>query len=163
VASFIPSWTSRRSPVGWVVTHPTFSEDVAEMKVCRVHVNPELFPHLSHNGFLSAPSLAFLALVNTLRRLFPINDDSDVASIASPSVTLLEGIPSRILSDLHLAPLWGLRVSRCPRGYAVTSTPEGPELPRHGVEVIREPRLFVPILYDLRGHRFRETDRTAVG
>jgi hypothetical protein len=137
---------------GVVVIHKVrfrIAEDVAEMKVRRVHVNPHLFPNLSHDGFLSAPSLAFLALANTLRRLFPINDDSDVASFASPSVTLLGGSLSQILSDSHLSPLWGLRVSRYPRGYAVTSTPEGPELPRYGAEVIKEPRFFVPLPYGL--------------
>ncbi len=80
-----------------------------------------------------------------LRRLFPVNDDSSVASIASPWITLLGGIPSQILSDPHLAPLLGLRISRYPRGYAVTSTPEGPELRQHRDEVIKEPPFFVPI------------------
>ena len=96
-----------------------------------------------------SPYPCLLAIANNLRRLFPINDDSGVASVASPWVTLLGGILSQILSNPHLAPLLGLRVSRYPRGYAVTSTPEGPEFHRHGVEVIKEPRFFVPILYGL--------------
>ncbi|HEV8715697.1 MAG TPA: hypothetical protein VGX03_23070 [Candidatus Binatia bacterium] len=72
-----------------------------------------------------------------------------MASLVSPSVTLLGGILSQILRDPHFAPLLGLRVSRYPRGYAVTSTPEEPELHRHGVEVIKDPHFFVPILYGL--------------
>jgi hypothetical protein len=104
---------------------------------------------LSRAASRSAPILAFLAIANNLRRLFPINDDSGVASFASPSVTLLGGILSQILRDPPLSPLVGLRVSRYPRGYAVTSTPEGPELHRHGVEVIKDPPFFVPIPYGL--------------
>ena len=96
-----------------------------------------------------SPYPCLLAIANNLRRLFPINDDSGVASFTSPSVTLLGGIPSQILGDPHLAPLLGLRISRYPRGYAVTSTPEEPELHRHGVEVIKEPPFFVPIPYGL--------------
>jgi hypothetical protein len=74
---------------------------------------------------------------------------------------MLEGMPSRIPSDHLLSPLVGLRVSRYPRGYAVTSTPEGQEFHLHGNEVIKDQMLST--LYPLSSYEegnFRETDRT---
>ena len=82
--------------------------------------------------------LAMLAQANHPRRLVQPHDDSHVDSYTCPCTALLDGIPSRILGDRLLAPLLGLRVSRYPRGYAFTSTPEGQELHLHGDEVIKD-------------------------
>jgi len=71
--------------------------------------------------------LAILAQANNPRRLVQPNDDSDMGSCTYPCTALLDGIPSRILSDRLLSPLVGLMVSRYPRGYAFSSTPEGQE------------------------------------
>ena len=71
--------------------------------------------------------LALLAQADHPRRLVPANDDSDMGSSACPYATVLDGIPGRIPGDHLLSPLLGWRVSRYPRGYALTSTPEGQE------------------------------------
>jgi len=108
--------------------------------------------------------LAILAQANNPRRLVQPNDDSDVGSCTYPCTALLDGIPSRILSDRLLSPLLGLRVSRYPRGYAFTSTPERQELHLHGDEVIKDPKIST--LYPLSSGgegSFRETDRTSTG
>jgi hypothetical protein len=75
----------------------------------------------------SAPIHAILAVANNPRRLLPPNDDSTMSSCTWPYSALLDGIPSRILSDRLLSPLCGLMISRYRRGYAFTSTPEGQE------------------------------------
>lgn len=85
-----------------------------------------------------ALSLTLLVPAHNPRRLVQRNDASGVASSACPYAALLDGIPSRILSDCLLSPLGGLRVSRYRRGYAVTSTPEGQELHLHGNEVVKD-------------------------
>ena len=65
-----------------------------------------------------------LAVADNPRRLLQRNDDSSVGSTkAYPYSALLGGISGRIPRDRHLASLWGLRVSRYPRGYAVSPTP----------------------------------------
>ena len=54
-------------------------------------------------------------------------------------------------------------VSRDPREYAFTSTPEEQELHLHGDEVVKEPMILA--LYPLPSceeGRFRETDRTSM-
>jgi hypothetical protein len=130
-------------------------------------------PH-SSPGFLrvylgrmeNRPALihALLAQANNLPRLVQPNDDSDVDSCACPYTALLDGIPSRILSDRLLSPLLGLMVSRYPRGYAFTSIPEGQELHLHDDEVIQD--LRISTLYSLpfcEEGSFRETDRTSTG
>jgi hypothetical protein len=71
--------------------------------------------------------LALLAQAHNPRRLVPPHDESTMGSSACPCTALLAGIPSRILRDRLLSPLVGLMVSRYPRGYAFTSTPEGQE------------------------------------
>ncbi len=91
--------------------------------------------------------LAILAQANIPRRLVQPNDDSHVDSSAYPYTALLDGIPSRTLSDRLLSPLLGLMVSRYPRGYAFTSPPEGQELHLHGDEVIKDPMIMT--LYPL--------------
>ena len=104
---------------------------------------------------------AILAHADTPRRLVPPHDDSDVDSHACPCTALLDGIPSRMLSDRLFSPLSGLMVSRYRRGDAVTSTPEEQELPLHGDEVIKD--RMISTLYPLPScgeGRFRETDRT---
>jgi hypothetical protein len=108
--------------------------------------------------------LAILAQANNPRRLAQPNDDLNVDSSACPCTALLDGIPSRILSDRLLSPLCGLRVSRYRRGYVVISTPERQELHLHGDEVIKDPR--ISNLYPLSScgeGSFRETDRTSTG
>jgi hypothetical protein len=107
---------------------------------------------------------AILAQANNPRRLVQPNDDSDMGSSACPCTALLDGIPSRILSDRLLSPLLGLMVSRYPRGYAFTSTPKGQELHLHGAEVIKDPVILTlyPRPSCVEG-RFRETDRTSTG
>ena len=57
---------------------------------------------------------------------------------------MLDGIPGRIPSYHLLSPLLGLMVSRYPRGYALTSTPEGQELHLHGGEVIKDQLISAP-------------------
>jgi hypothetical protein len=53
-------------------------------------------------------------------------------------------------------------VSRYPRGYAFTSTPEGQELHLHGDEVIKDPRISTHYPLSSCGEgSFRETDRTS--
>jgi hypothetical protein len=70
------------------------------------------------------PDPCLLAVAHHPRRLLPPHDDSAMGSAAAcPYSALLGGIPGRIPSDRHLASLWGLRVSRYPRGYAVSPTP----------------------------------------
>jgi hypothetical protein len=70
---------------------------------------------------------AMLAQAKKPRRLVHPHDDSTMGSSACPCTALLAGIPRRMLSDRRLSPRWGLMVSRYPRGYACTSTPEGQE------------------------------------
>ena len=70
------------------------------------------------------PYPCLLAVAHNPRRLLPRNDDSAMGSAAAcPYSALLGGIPGRIPSDRHEASLGGLRVSRSPRGYAVSPTP----------------------------------------
>jgi hypothetical protein len=105
--------------------------------------------------------LAVLAVADNPRRLLPRNDDSNMGSCTYPCTALLDRIPSRILSNRLLSPLLGLMVSRYPRGYAFTSTPEGQESHLHGDEVIKDP--LISTLYPLSScgeDSFRETDRT---
>ena len=97
-----------------------------------LHVAPHASPGFSgvYLGRLQnrpALILALLAQADHPRRLVPAHDDSDMGSCACPYATLLDGIPGRIPSDHLLSPLVGLLVSRYPRGYALTSTPEGQE------------------------------------
>src|SRR5262245_3131239 len=92
----------------------------------------------------SALIRALLAVANNPRRLLHANDDSIMGSCTYPCTALLDGIPSRILSDRLLSPLLGLMVSRYPRGYAFTSTPEGQELHLHGDEVIKDHSISAP-------------------
>jgi hypothetical protein len=67
-----------------------------------------------------------------------------------------------MLSDRLFSPLGGLRISRYRRGDAVTSTPEGQELPLHGDEVIKDPMILTLYPFSACGEgRFRETDRTS--
>jgi hypothetical protein len=89
----------------------------------------------------SALILALLAVASNPRRLLPRNDDSAMGSCACPCTALLDGIPSRILSDRLLSPLCGLMVSRYRKGYALISTPEGQELHLHDGEVIKDPMI----------------------
>lgn len=82
-------------------------------------------------------------------------------SLACPSPAVLDGIRSRVLRDRLLASLWGLMVSRYPRGSAVNPPPGWQELHLHGNQVIKDH----PDLSSLSPHRvlgcsFRETDRT---
>ena len=107
--------------------------------------------------------LAILAQAHNPRRLVQPHDDSDMGSCTCPCTALLDGIPSRILSDRLLSPLVGLMVSRYPRGYAFTSTPEEQELHLHGDEVVKDPMILA--LYPLPSCEegsFRETDRTSM-
>jgi hypothetical protein len=105
--------------------------------------------------------LAVLAVADNPRRLLPRHDDSTVDSSACPCTAVLDGIPSRMLSDRLVSPLLGLRVSRYPRGYAFTSTSEGQEWHLHGDEVITDPLIStLSPLSSCREGRFRETDRT---
>ena len=83
------------------------------------------------------------------RRHVQLNDDSDVDLLACPCSALLDGIPGRIPSDPRLSSLWGLRVSRYPRGYAFTSTLEEQELHLHGEKVVKDREIFAPIPYSL--------------
>lgn len=62
----------------------------------------------------------------------PRNDDSDGDSVACPVLALLDGIPGRVPSDRLLASLWGLRVSRSPRGYAINPPPGWQAFHLHG-------------------------------
>jgi hypothetical protein len=108
--------------------------------------------------------LAVLAQADNPRRLVQPHDDSPVDSYACPCTALLDGIRSRILRDRLVSPLLGLMVSRYPRGYTFTSTPEGQALHLHGDEVIKDP--MISTLYPLSSRRegsFRETDRTSTG
>jgi hypothetical protein len=108
-----------------------------------------------------AHSLAFVAQADNPCRLVQRHDDSDVDASACPYTALLDGIPRRMLRDRLFSPLCGLMVSRYRRGDAVTSTPEGQELPLHGDEVSKDPMLLT--LYPLSScgeGSFRETDRT---
>jgi hypothetical protein len=85
-------------------------------------------------------------------------------SCACPYTVGLDGIPSRILSDRLLSPLYGLMVSRYRRGYAFTSTPEGQELHLHREKVVEDRLISSPYpLLSLRDGSFRETDRTSTG
>ena len=106
--------------------------------------------------------LAILAQANNPRKLVQPHDDSDMGSCTCPCTALLGGIPSRMLSDRLLSPLVGLMVSRDPRGYAFTSTPEEQELHLHGNEVVKDPMILA--LYPLPSCEegsFRDTDRTS--
>jgi hypothetical protein len=82
--------------------------------------------------------LAVLAQADHPRRLVPHHDDSDVDSCTCPCSATLDGIPGRIPSARLLSPLGGLMVSRCRRGYALTSIPEGQEFHLHGDQVIKD-------------------------
>ena len=132
-----------------------------------LHVGPRSSPGFSgvYLGRLQnrpALILALLAQAHNPRRLAQAHDDSTVDSYACPCTALLDGIPSRILSDRLVSPLCGLRVSRYRRGYALTPTPGGQELHLHSDEVIKDP--MIPTLYPLSscvGDSFRETDRTS--
>src|SRR5882724_5793898 len=73
------------------------------------------------------------------------------------------GIPGRILDYHRLSPLYGLRVSRYRRGYAVTSTPEGQERHLHEDEVVIERMFYAPSPPHLWDVGERETDRTSTG
>jgi hypothetical protein len=88
--------------------------------------------------------LPFLVQANNPRRLVQRHDDSDVDSSACPYAAQLDGIPGRIPGDHLLPSLWGLMVSRYPRGYAFTSTPEGRELHPHGDEVVKDHMISAP-------------------
>ena len=85
-------------------------------------------------------------------------------SCACPYTVVLDGIPSRILSDRLLSPLCGLMVSRYRRGYAFTSTLEGQELHLHREKVVEDRSISSPYpLLSLWDSSFRETDRTSTG
>ena len=74
-----------------------------------------------------------LAVADNPRRLLHPNDDSIVGSThAYPCSAWLGGIPGWIPRDPLLTSLWGLMVSRYPRGYAVSPTPGRQELHLHG-------------------------------
>ena len=118
--------------------------------------------YLGHVESCPALSLAILAQAINPRWLAHVNDDSDVDSYAYPDAALLDGIPSRILSDRLLSPLCGLMVSRYRRGYAFTSTLEGQELHLHREKVVEDRSISSPYpLLSLRDGSFRETDRTS--
>jgi hypothetical protein len=70
------------------------------------------------------PYPGLLAVAHHPRRLLPRHDDSAMGSAAAwPYAALLGGLPGRMPSDRHDASLGGLRVSRYPRGDAVSPTP----------------------------------------
>ena len=106
------------------------------------------------------------------RRLLHPNDDSIVGSThAYPCSAWLGGIPGWIPRDPLLTSLWGLMVSRYPRGYAVSPTPGRQEFHLHGeyscqrvsreLLVVTLKLFFAPIPSNyLRSYNFRETDRT---
>jgi hypothetical protein len=69
---------------------------------------------------MPSPYPSLLGQANNPRRLVQINDGSNMDSSACPYQAVLEGILGRIPGYPRLPSLWGLRISRYPRGYAST-------------------------------------------
>src|SRR5713226_5687404 len=78
---------------------------------------------------MPSPYPSLLGQANNPRRLVQINDGSNMDSSACPYQAVLEGILGRVPSDRLLPSLWGLRVSRYPRGYAATPPLSGRNYP----------------------------------
>ena len=133
----------------WLRTTQGYSVPHRRLPRCEGPHSSPGFLGVSLGRLANRPALihAILAQANNPRRLVQPNDDSHVDSSAYPYTALLDGIPSRTLSDRLLSPLLGLMVSRYPRGYAFTSPPEGQELHLHGDEVIKDPMIMT--LYPL--------------
>ena len=108
------------------------------------HTSPGVGGGSGSGGELPSPSPCLVAQADNPRRLGPRHGDADMGSSACPYAALLDGMPDRMPGDRLFSPLVGLMISRSPRGYAVTSTPEGQALHLHRDEVVEDRLISAP-------------------